>query len=416
MANVKRRYSRRALGTLALVAASVVAPLAPVVAGATTATTGPSQAQITATKSQISQIEATITQEQQKSAVLSQQYDSAVQQEQTIEAQLAATQAQLDATKAAIAQDRAVLAKAAVKAYVLGVAGTSINSLFTSAPNTAAERTQYEQTAEGNLAQAKAALDAELAKLAATQADLHTEQQKAQASVAQVSTLEQQNTAAQQAAQQTLQQVQGTLAQQVAAAAAAEARREAAAAAAAAAAAQQAAAQAAAAKAAAAAQLAAQLGTQKATTAANQAAGSANPSQTASHVGQSGTPSSQGRAAVAAAESQIGVPYVWGGESPGKGFDCSGLTQWAWAQAGVSIPRTSQAQWAALPHVSLSALQPGDLLFYYNLDGTGSVDHVVMYVGSGPYGPNTIVHAPYTGTTVQYSSLFTYGLIGAGRP
>ena len=91
-------------------------------------------------------------------------------------------------------------------------------------------------------------------------------------------------------------------------------------------------------------------------------------------------------AAVQAAVSQLGVPYVFGGEQPGVGFDCSGLVQWAWGQAGVTIPRTTETQWPALTHVSLDALEPGDLLFYYNLDGDDQVDHVVMYAGSGPYG------------------------------
>jgi cell wall-associated NlpC family hydrolase len=67
-------------------------------------------------------------------------------------------------------------------------------------------------------------------------------------------------------------------------------------------------------------------------------------------------------------------------------------------------------------HVPLSALQPGDLLFYYNLDSDHQVDHVVMYVGSGPYGANTIIAAPYTGTNVSYAPIFTAGLIGAARP
>ena len=85
--------------------------------------------------------------------------------------------------------------------------------------------------------------------------------------------------------------------------------------------------------------------------------------------------------AVAAAESQIGVPYVWGGESPGHGFDCSGLTQWAWRQAGVDLPRTAAAQYGAIPHVPLSDLQPGDLLFW----GFGGISHVGMYVGGGDF-------------------------------
>ena len=124
----------------------------------------------------------------------------------------------------------------------------------------------------------------------------------------------------------------------------------------------------------------------------------------------------EGDRAARAAVSQIGVPYVWGGETPGQGFDCSGLVQWAWAQAGVSIPRTTEQQWAQLPHVSLHDLQPGDLIYYFNLDGDNAVDHVVMYTGSGPWGSSTIVQAAHTGTNIAYSPLFTYGLIGAVRP
>jgi len=77
----------------------------------------------------------------------------------------------------------------------------------------------------------------------------------------------------------------------------------------------------------------------------------------------------QGARAVRYAKSQIGVPYVWGGETPGRGFDCSGLVQWAWARAGIAIPRTTETQWPDMIHVTLTELQPGDLLFYFNLDG-----------------------------------------------
>jgi cell wall-associated NlpC family hydrolase len=124
----------------------------------------------------------------------------------------------------------------------------------------------------------------------------------------------------------------------------------------------------------------------------------------------------QGLAAVKFAESQIGVPYVWGGETPGVGFDCSGLVQWAWEKAGISIPRTTETQWPSLLHVTPTDLQPGDLLFYYNLDGDSEVDHVVMYVGSGPWGVDTTIAAPYTGANVSLAPLFTAGLIGEARP
>ncbi len=134
--------------------------------------------------------------------------------------------------------------------------------------------------------------------------------------------------------------------------------------------------------------------------------------------GVQGTPagSKAGLAALAAAKRVIGTPYVWGGESPKYGFDCSGLTQWAWRQAGYSIPRTAATQYYGLRHIPLNKLQPGDLLFYYNLDNDHQVDHVVMYAGSGPWGTNTIIAAAHRGTNVSLAPIFTYGLIGAGRP
>ena len=84
---------------------------------------------------------------------------------------------------------------------------------------------------------------------------------------------------------------------------------------------------------------------------------------------------------MAAALSKEGARYVYGAAGPSS-FDCSGLTSWAWAQAGVSIPRTSGGQ-AGLPSVPLSELQPGDLVTYYS-----PVHHVAMYIGNGQ-----IIHA-----------------------
>src|SRR5256714_8333869 len=87
-----------------------------------------------------------------------------------------------------------------------------------------------------------------------------------------------------------------------------------------------------------------------------------------------GPTSTQAGKAVAFAYAQLGKPYQWGATGPDS-YDCSGLVQAAWAAAGVNIPRTPYAQWAALPHISTSALGPGDLLY---LDGVG---HVALYVG-----------------------------------
>jgi peptidoglycan DL-endopeptidase CwlO len=109
--------------------------------------------------------------------------------------------------------------------------------------------------------------------------------------------------------------------------------------------------------------------------------------------------------AVAAAYSQLGVPYGFATAKPGESFDCSGLTQWSWSQAGVGIPRVSSAQWNGLPHVPLDQIQPGDLIFYYN-----DVHHVAIYVGNG-----TVIHAPFSGSTVSLAPLRGQ-VIGAARP
>ena len=121
----------------------------------------------------------------------------------------------------------------------------------------------------------------------------------------------------------------------------------------------------------------------------------------------SGTTSTQGGKAVAFAYAQLGKPYQWGATGPDS-YDCSGLAQAAWASAGVSIPRTTYAQWAALPHISTSALEPGDLLYF---DGVG---HVAIYVGGGD-----IIDAPQTGMDVQKIPLagwYQSTLVGAARP
>ncbi|MDT0398992.1 MULTISPECIES: NlpC/P60 family protein [Streptomyces] len=101
--------------------------------------------------------------------------------------------------------------------------------------------------------------------------------------------------------------------------------------------------------------------------------------------------SGRAAAAVAAARSALGKPYVWGANGP-TGFDCSGLTQWSYAQAGVALPRTSQAQRYAGRQVPLSEARPGDLVVYRS-----DASHVGMYMGNGQ-----VIHAPYPGAPVRY--------------
>jgi cell wall-associated NlpC family hydrolase len=110
--------------------------------------------------------------------------------------------------------------------------------------------------------------------------------------------------------------------------------------------------------------------------------------------------------AVRAALSQLGVPYKFAAASPGVAFDCSGLTMWAWAQAGVSLPHFAAAQYHMLPHVSRDELQPGDLVFFYS-----DLSHVGIYIGNGQF-----VHAPRTGDVVKISPLAGRNFVGAARP
>lgn len=101
--------------------------------------------------------------------------------------------------------------------------------------------------------------------------------------------------------------------------------------------------------------------------------------------------SARAAAAVMAAQRALGLPYVWGANGP-SGFDCSGLMQWAYAQAGVSLPRTSQAQRYAGRMVPLAQARPGDLVAY-----RADASHIGMYVGNGQ-----VIHAPYPGAPVRY--------------
>jgi cell wall-associated NlpC family hydrolase len=120
-----------------------------------------------------------------------------------------------------------------------------------------------------------------------------------------------------------------------------------------------------------------------------------------------GPTGTQAEKAVAFAYAQIGKPYVFGGSGPDS-YDCSGLTMASWAAAGISIPRTSYEQWASLPHVPTSQLQPGDILVF---NGAG---HVGLYVGGGQ-----LIDAPHSGLDVEKIALsgwYSSTLIGAVRP
>jgi cell wall-associated NlpC family hydrolase len=122
---------------------------------------------------------------------------------------------------------------------------------------------------------------------------------------------------------------------------------------------------------------------------------------TPGEVGSGGSPaSSHAGAALDAAMTAQGVPYVWAGQNM-SGFDCSGLMMWAYAQAGIQIPRTAAEQYAGTQRITGDDLQPGDLVFFSGTTDAPGVTHVGMYIGNGQF-----IQAPDVGDVVKISSLY----------
>ncbi|PZA21125.1 NlpC/P60 family protein, partial [Modestobacter versicolor] len=128
--------------------------------------------------------------------------------------------------------------------------------------------------------------------------------------------------------------------------------------------------------------------------------------------------------AIAAAREHLGTIYAWGGGSLSGpsvgwgvdagivGFDCSGLTRYAYAQAGISIPRNSSAQYSALPKVSRTDLERGDLVFWAtDTSRPSTIHHVAIYLGNGQ-----ILEAPQSGSVIRVTSMRWSGFIGGARP
>jgi cell wall-associated NlpC family hydrolase len=145
-------------------------------------------------------------------------------------------------------------------------------------------------------------------------------------------------------------------------------------------------------------------------------------SSTPTTTAETGPDENAGAVAVSWALAQIGTPYVWGGESPGVGFDCSGLVQAAYAAAGLALPRVAQDQYDDTPKLAPgAALSPGDLVFFGG--GAGSIDHVGLFVGIIE-GRDVMVDAPHTGADVRAeafpastgSSFGSLLYVGATRP
>jgi cell wall-associated NlpC family hydrolase len=390
----------------------------------TSSTTAPAgQAQINSAEAQVATVESQIAQEQSALDQADEQYNQAAVDLNATQSALQATAASITTARSRLAGQKAELAKDAVANYVGNTSSQAVASLFAAANSQAQTRQLYEQIGVANVAAVVAQVQRTTRQLTTTRSKLLAERKVETGQLASETQARATASAAANQSEATLAQVKGTLAAEIAQQAAAQA---AAAAAAAAAAKTPAAAQAAATQASQASQVASTVGGGSA--AAASAATSANQATTSSAtvsgtpvttIASGNDPLAAGLAAVHGAMKYLGVPYVWGGAGP-SGFDCSGLTMVAWAQAGVQLVHSAADQYSDVTHVSLTDLEPGDLLFY-DLDGTG-IDHVVMYVGPyldgqpTPYGVDTIIQAAHTGTVVSFDPFWSSGLVGAGRP
>jgi cell wall-associated NlpC family hydrolase len=352
---------------------------------------------ITDAISQIKALSATLSRQSQISESSANAYGGAQEKLQQIKWNIASLNKQVAQKKAAIIVTEHAMASAIVNAYVYGAATAQIMSLFNQDVTTSDARKVFQDQVIGNLDQIKSTYESQKKALNSAIKQVTIQEAAAQEQTTRMKALMQQNIANENATRAILNGIKGAFKTQIInyeilqGIAAAKAHNYA--------------------------------GQQQAVAVAQSVGGIAAGNAVLTAIAKAVPPTvsqiagtKEGAAAVAAALSQIGLPYIWGGATPGKGFDCSSLVQWAWGQAGFQIPRTTQTQWPALHHVALSALQPGDLLYYYNLDGDHQVDHVVMYIGSGPYGTSTIFAAAKSGTKIGYQPLFTFGLIGAARP
>jgi cell wall-associated NlpC family hydrolase len=376
--------------------------------------TAPTNAQIQAARAKAVALSQLISTENEKEQIASEHYDQANILIGRAQKRLATLHTEIHRESLAIAAGKRKVQRAAVEAYVDGdSASTQLAGLLTSSLADAGSLTTYAGVATTALHAAVVRLDRAEARLFATEVEVRAQAAAARAAAASSATARSQALSARQTASVTLSQVKGQLAALIEQQALINAAREAAAA-------QAATASAARNEDALNAQAEAELANALAGNDPQAAQAAEAEAAIASEAGQpplvaaGSTPA--GDTAVRTAESFLGVPYVWGGSGP-DGFDCSGLTMVAWAAAGVNLTHSAWYQYQETTHIPLTDIEPGDLLFYtFPNDGPNPITHVAMYVGSGPYGSETIIQAPETGETVSYSPMYYFGFVGAGRP
>jgi cell wall-associated NlpC family hydrolase len=327
---------------------------------------------ISSDKAKAAAIEQELSAAQARMSELGQQYDAASARLQQIDTNIANTKAAILADHKQVSVDRHTLSKAAIDNYVTDGEASTQNPIFGNNDKTAGAASEYNQIAEGDIGLAVSTLHTAQNTLTVQESQLQNQQQAAQQALA----AEQ---AAINANQQEVQQQQNALAQENGEIANLVAQAQ-----------------------------------QEQAAAAERASAQEISSYNSGYLSDAAPPPTApgGVGAVEAAESQIGVPYQWGAESPrgtaDPGFDCSGLTAWSWGQVGVDLPHYSGAQMSDSTPVPLNDLQPGDLLFY----GPGGDEHVAMFVSG-----DTMIEAPETGESVHLTAIRLGGdFVGAGRP
>lgn len=316
--------------------------------------------QLSSARAKAGMISAEISSDEAQVSSLNEQYDQDEVHLQSIDSSLAHDQVAITSARHSVSVDLSALHTEAISDYVGTGSTSSSDGIFQKSGEKAVVTAEYQNVATGNVEGTVDTLHSAEAALNADQATLTADQGIAQQTVSQAasdrSQAESTLTGEQQALSGANAQVQGIINQQ----------------------------------------------------AAQERAAQAQAAQ--AHYGSGATTPASGNlsAAISAAESQIGVPYVWAGDTPGVGFDCSGLVMWAYSKAGISFPHSAEGQYEDTTHIPMSALQPGDLVFW---GSGGYVDHVGIYVGGGD-----ILDAPQTGERVQIQPIWSGGLVGAGRP
>ena len=366
---------------VALVLALMALPLLPSAAGADQIADKQAEAQQVADK-----LDALNAKVQSLNAA----YEVANQRLEEAQANIDDAQKRLDQANADLDATSQKLATYAVEAYVSGNDPQSFDAIITSETSDGPVKSGYIQTLSGSRTDILDQVQATKAKVTEEAAQLAQAKAEAQSHADAAEAARQQADASVAEQAKIKSKVDGELASLVAAEQARRAEAAAKQAAAAAAAAQAAAAQAA----------------PKATTVPV-----AGPVVRPGPVTPAPNPNGGAGAAVAAAMSRIGSPYVWGAAGPNS-FDCSGLTLWAWAQAGVSLPHFTGSQLAVSHRIAISELQPGDLVFFWGPGESGPPGHVGLYIGGG-----MMVHAPHAGSSVHTDSIYYWSgaTIAAGR-